>query len=111
MGKWLNNIGRIIKNKKGGHFLIFERRKDKNQEYIGESPFPLTVNEGDIFQLRPKREDLQKLVDDGKLSAEAAESICAVVRFEVSRAPLKEEKSEPAKAKSKSSKSKDEVNF
>lgn len=115
-GKWLNNIGRIIKKKDkedgtpGGYFMVFERRKDKDGNYIGDNCFPLTVNEGDFFQLKPKKDDLQGLVDAGKLKQEVADEICKTVRFEISRAPEKD--SAPAKDKSASKKAdKDEVNF
>ncbi len=84
---WLNNIARIIKKKDGGHFLVFGRRTDKDKKPIGDNPFPLTVNEGDIFQMKAKSEDLQKLVDDGKMSQETADKICQTVRFEISRGP------------------------
>ncbi len=90
MGKWLNNIGRIIKKKDGGFFMVFERRQDKNKQYIGENPFPLVINEGDFFQLKPKADDLAKLVADGKISQETSDKICETVRFEINRAPAKE---------------------
>jgi hypothetical protein len=88
-GKWLNNIGRIIKKKDGGFFMVFERQQDKAKQYIGESPFPLTINEGDFFQLKAKKDDLQRLVDTGKMSQETANKIAETVRFEISRAPAK----------------------
>ena len=108
--KWLNNIGRIIKKKDGGYFMVFERRKDKDQKYIGENPFPLIVNEGDFFQLKPKKDDLKGLIEQGKITEETANKICETVRFEISRAPQKDGESKgtaDAPAKSK----KDEVNF
>lgn len=115
--KWLNNIGRIIKKKDGGYFLVFERQKDADGNYRGEDPFPLTVNEGDIFQLKKKEDDLAGLVEMEKMTQETADKIAKVVRFEVSKAPDKEEKkSDKAKGKAKS-KSKsgndddDEINF
>lgn len=105
-GKWLNNIGRIIKKANGGFFMVFERQKDKNKEYIGESPFPLTINEGDFFQVKLKKDDLAKLVADGKMSQETADKICAVVKFEISRAPV-----EGAAKKSSKKQEDDEVAF
>lgn len=85
--KWLNNIARVIKKKDGGFFLKFERRKDKNKQYIGDNPFPLVINEGDILQMRAKKDELAKLVADGKMSQETADKICETVRFEISKAP------------------------
>lgn len=97
-GKWLNNIGRIIKKKDGGFFMVFERRQDKNKEYMGENPFPLVVNEGDYFQLKAKKDDLAKLVADGKMTQETADKICETVRFEISRAPEGDGKKPAAKS-------------
>lgn len=91
-GKWLNNIGRVIKNKKGGYFLVFERQKDKNKKPKGDNCFPLTINEGDVFQMKLKKDDLQKLVDDGGMSQETADSICETVKFEISKAPARDGK-------------------
>lgn len=91
-GKWYNNIGRVIKTKKGGYFMVFERQKDKDKKYKGESPFPLTINEGDMFQMKLKKDDLQKLVNDGKMSQETADSICETVKFEISKAPARDGK-------------------
>lgn len=108
---WLNNIGRMIKKKPkeegkpAGYCLVFERRKDKDGKYIGESPFPLTINEGDYFQLRKKEDDLAGLVRDGKLSQEIANEICKSVKFEISRAPLGSKENKEAKETN------DEVNF
>lgn len=104
--KWLNNIGRIIKKKDGGFFMVFERRQDKDKNYIGENPFPLVIIEGDYFQLKAKKDDLAKLVADGKMSQETADKICETVRFEINKAPDREDKPQ-----TKSGKSKDEVNF
>lgn len=106
MSKWLNNIGRVIKSKKGSYFLIFERQKDKNKNYRGENPFPLTINEGDMFHLKLKKDDLQKMVDDGKMSQETADSICETVKFEVSKAPARD-----GSNSNQSSDGDDEVNF
>jgi len=90
-GKWFNNIARLIKRKDGGYFLKFERASKKNEagEYVptGDNPYPLTINEGDIFQARLKRDDLAKLVENGKMSKETADSICESVKFEFSIAP------------------------
>lgn len=109
MNKWLNNIGRVIKAKKGNYFLVFERRKDKDDKPIGEDCFPLVINEGDTFQLKLKRDDLQKLVDEGKMSEETAEKICETVKFEVSKAPPRDAAEQhPAKGKSSN---KNGVNF
>ncbi len=95
-GKWLNNIGRICRKgekKADGsydHFLVFERNKDKNKQPIGENPFPITIKEGDFFQLRSKKDDLAGLVAKGIMTQELADKIYENVRFEVSRAPAKE---------------------
>jgi hypothetical protein len=89
MNGWLNNIARLCKKKDGGYFLVFERQKDKNKQPIGENPFPITINEGDYFQAKLKREDLAKLVSDGKMSQDTADKICESVKFEISRAPVK----------------------
>lgn len=97
MGKWLNNIGRMCKKKDGGYFLVFERRKDKNKEYIGDNPFPMVINEGDYFQLKAKKDDLAGLVAKGTLTQEQADKICEVVKFEISRAPQGEESKPEAK--------------
>lgn len=91
-GKWFNNIARLIKKKAGGYFLVFERQKNKDGEYIGESPYPLTINEGDILQARLKKEDLAGLVKKGKMSQETADKICEHVKFEFSKAPASTEK-------------------
>lgn len=113
--KWLNNIGRIIKKKDGGFFMVFERQLDKNKVPRGENPFPLTINEGDFFQLKAKSEDLRNLVESGKMTQETADAICENVRFEISRAPDREGSSAPAPAAAApataTKKSKDEVNF
>lgn len=103
--KWLNNIGRVIKSKKGSYFLIFERQKDKNKNYRGDNCFPLVINEGDMFQLKLKKDDLQKLVDEGKMSQDTADSICETVKFEVSKAPPRDGTT------NQSSNGDDEVNF
>jgi hypothetical protein len=109
-GKWLNNIARVIKKKSGGFFLKFERQKDKNGNYIGENPFPLLVNEGDIFQMRKKEDELARLVESGKMSQATADKITANVKYEISKAPDQAEASE-TKSETKSSNEKDEVNF
>lgn len=108
-GKWLNNIARLIKKKDGGYFLKFERQTDKNREYKGESCFPLTINEGDVFQAKLKKDDLQGLVDKGIIDQEKADSICETVKFEFSLAPREE--STKAKAPTKKSVPDDEVDF
>jgi hypothetical protein len=92
-GEWLNNVGRIIRvYKEDGetiknHFLKFERRKDKDGNYVGKNPFPLTINEGDTFTMKPKNEDLAGLVKNGTLSQEQADKIYRNVRFELNRPP------------------------
>jgi hypothetical protein len=92
--KWLNNLGRIIRVfEKDGvtvkkHFMVFERPKAKDGSYIGESNFPLTINEGDYFQLKPQNENLAGLVKQGKLTQEMADKIYNSVRFEISKAPV-----------------------
>jgi hypothetical protein len=88
--KWLNNIARLIRRKDGKYFLKFERAQDKNKQYIGDSPFPLVINEGDVFQARLKKDDLQSLVDSGRMSQEVADRICETVKFEFSKAPDRE---------------------
>lgn len=96
---WKNGIGRMIKKKNGkGYFLIFERPKDKDGKHIGESHFPLTINEGDIIQMKAKADDLKNMVQKGKMSEETAEKICEVVKFELSIAPKKAEGEEKAEA-------------
>lgn len=97
-GKWLNNIARLIaytKDNKKGYFLKFERQSKLNKEtnkreYIGENPFPLVINEGDTFQAKLKKDDLQRLVDEGKMTAETAAKICETVKFEFSKAPARD---------------------
>jgi hypothetical protein len=89
--EWFNNIARIVKKKNGGYFLSFERQKNKEGEYLGESPYPIVINEGDIFQARTKKEDLGRLVELGKMSQEAADRICENVKFEMSIPPKKDE--------------------
>lgn len=86
-GKWLNNIARLIQTGEGKFGLVFERPQDKDGNYIGEDPFPLTINEGDWFQAKLKKDDLKRLVDSGKMSQETADKICKRVKFEFSRAP------------------------
>lgn len=124
-GKWLNNVARLIKKKDkedgspGGYFLEFGRRKDKDGNRIGdENPYPLVINEGDIFQARVKKDELQKLVDKGDMTQEVADKISKHEKFEFSIAP-KDETEEPkktegkkpaAKSKTKSQDS-DEVDF
>ncbi len=92
--KWLNNIARLIKyekNGKPGYFLLFERRKDKDGKFVGESPYPLTINEGDTLQAKLKTEDLKNLVAEGFLTQEAADDICKHTKFEFSKAPPRED--------------------
>lgn len=84
---WYNNIARLVKKKNGKFCLIFERSKNKAGEHMGESPYPLVINEGDILQARLKREDLEGLVVSGKMSQEIADRICETVKFEISKAP------------------------
>lgn len=112
-GKWINNIARLIKKKTGGYFLVFERMKDKDGNPKGENPFPLTIHEGDILQAKLKKDDLAKLVDEGFMSPETAESICERVKFEFSIAPPREGQQEENKApaKSQGNKRKTEVDF
>lgn len=109
MSKWLNNIGRVIKAKSGNYFMVFERRKDKDGNPVGEDCFPLVFNEGDTLQLKLKKDDLQKLVDDGKMSQETADKICETVKFEVSRAP--QDGSAQSQAKGNNSNAKTKVDF
>ena len=86
--KWFNNIARLIKRKDGnGYFMVFERAKDKDGNYRGDSPFPLTINEGDVIQARLKKDELQKLVSSGKMSQETANKINEFVKFEFNIAP------------------------
>lgn len=85
--KWFNNIARLLKRKDGKYFLKFERSKTKDGTYIGDSPFPLIINEGDTLQARLKKEDLQGLVDNGKLTEAQVAKICETVKFEFSKAP------------------------
>lgn len=106
MGKWLNNVARIIKfnkNGKSGYFLKFERRQDKDGNYIGEDPFPIVINEGDILSMKTKSEDLAKLVADGRMSQETADKICESVKFEIS-IPPRDQDATPAKPTEKKSK-------
>lgn len=88
-GKWLNNIARLLKTSGGKYFMVFERPKDKNKNPIGDNPFPLVINEGDTFQAKLKKDDLQGLVANGKLSQEQADRICETVKFEFSRGPAR----------------------
>jgi hypothetical protein len=89
---WKNNIGRMVKKKNGkGYFLIFGRRKDKDGKPLGENHFPLTINEGDIVQMKTKSDDLANLVREGKMSQETADKICESVKFELAIAPPKED--------------------
>jgi len=115
MSKWINNVARMIKKKNGGYFLVFERRKDKDGNYVGESPFPLTIQEGDIFQAKKKADDLKGLVEMGSLTQEAADEICKRVGFEFSIAPKDEQPSEkteePKKEATKKPAKKSEVDF
>lgn len=106
--KWFNEIARLIKNKKGGYFLTFERRKDKDGKYIGESPFPLTINEGDILQAVLKKDRLAGLVKEGLMNQETADKICETVKFEFNLAPKTSEKSAP---KGRNTSEDDEVEF
>ncbi len=88
MSKWKNGIGRMIKKKNGkGYFIKFERPKGKDGNYIGESHFPLTINEGDIVQMKAKADDLAKMVSEGRMTEETAQKICEHVKFELSIAP------------------------
>lgn len=105
---WVNNLARVIKKKDGGYFLKFERQKNKDGKPYGDNPFPLAINEGDIFQMKRKEDDLQKLVDEGRMSQETADKICRTVRFEISKAPSRDG---DAKKSNQSSDGDDEVNF
>ena len=89
--------------------MVFERRKDKEGNHIGDSPYPLVIQEGDIFPLRLKKDDLKRFVDEGSMSQETADKICETVKFEMSIPPQDEEK--PKTQPSKKSKSSDEVDF
>ena len=86
-GKWLNNVARLIKKANGGYFLKFARPTTKDGKPIGDNPFPMTIQEGDVFQAKLKRDDLQSLIDKGIMSEEVADKICATVKFEFSKAP------------------------
>lgn len=117
---WFNNIARIVKRKKekltdpDRYFMVFERRKDKSGAYVGESPFPLTINEGDILQAKKKSEDLKGLVELGTISQAQADEICKYVGFEISIAPPREEQAgqEPKKeAEAKPAAKKNEADF
>jgi hypothetical protein len=95
--KWFNNIARLIRYQKNEtspvtYFVKFERAKNKNKEYIGESPFPLVINEGDTLHARLKSEDLRGLVEQGRMTQKDADKICNNVKFEFSKAP---DRSEP----------------
>ncbi len=104
--KWINNVARLIKKKDGGYFLKFGRATKKDGTAIGENPFPLTIQEGDIFQAKLKMADLQKALTDGKLDQAQANKICQTVKFEFSIAPKDgSKKTETKKADD------DEVNF
>jgi hypothetical protein len=107
-GKWFNNIARVIKKKNGGYFLAFERAKDKNGNYIGESPYPMTINEGDILQMRLKKDDLAGLVSRGIMTQAIADKICENVKFEVSKPPAADQSQLSDGA---ATNDKDEVNF
>ncbi len=108
--QWKNNIGRMIKKKNGkGYFLAFGRALDKDKKPIGENHFPLVINEGDIIQMKPKGDDLARLVADGKMSEETATKICETVKFELSIAPAKE--GQQSKASSEEVETDDEINF
>lgn len=120
---WFNNIARLVKRKKDKpsdpdkYFVVFERRKDKNGNYVGESPFPLTIEEGTYFEAKKKSEDLKGLVELGTITQAQAEEICKYVGFEISLAPPREDKQEQKKepeAKSSAAKTvtkKSEVDF
>jgi len=99
---WINNCARIIKTKKNSYFMVFERRKDKDGDHIGDNPFPMVINEGDTFNLRRKEDDLANLVKEGKISQETADKICETVRWEISRPPREENEKEPKKSEGKS---------
>jgi hypothetical protein len=102
--KWLNNIARLLKSRDGKYFLVFARPTDKNKKPIGDNPFPLVINEGDTLQAKLKKDDLQGLVNNGKLSQEQADRICETVKFEFSKGPARTNR--PAKSTSD-----DGVNF
>lgn len=112
--KWINGAIRLVKytkkqkdgtpllDDKGrevqGFFLSFERRKDKDGNYVGENPFPLVINEGDTLPAeRVSRESLDEAVKAGRLSQAAAEAIIKNVAYTISIPPKDEGKTKPAK--------------
>lgn len=88
--KWVNNIARIVKKKNGGYMLKFERKQDRDGNYKGDSPFPLTINEGDILHAELTKESLAKAVEKGLMTEETAEKISKFEKFTISLAPSKE---------------------
>lgn len=85
-------VGNVLKKKKtvdsepDRYYMKFERRKDKSGNYVGDSPFPLTINEGDILSMFSTKDSLQRSVDAGKLSQEMADKIASFVRFDICKA-------------------------
>jgi hypothetical protein len=87
-GKWFNAMASLIKNPKNGNFFVkFARRTDKEGNPIGDNPYPVTFNEGDILKATLKRDDLAGLVKDGKMTQEIADKICETVKFEFHLGP------------------------
>lgn len=115
--QWHNNIGRIIKKENGGYFLVFERKKDKDKKYKGDSPFPITIEEGDYLHVELTKDSLEKAVKKKLLKKSVADKIAEREKFTISLPPVKDEESsddgeesedeeeeKPKKKKSKGSK-------
>lgn len=89
--KWVNNIARVVKKKNGGYMLKFERQKDRDGNYKGDSPFPLTINEGDILHAELTKASLARAVEKGFMTEDTAKKISEREKFTISLAPLKGE--------------------
>ncbi len=114
-GKWFNNMARLIKHN-GKYFVEFGRPSRKNKqtgefERYGDSPFPITINEGDTLQAKLKKDSLTDMVAKGILSQEQANQIGERVKFEFDLAPPREGKQEPKPTNGTPKNKKDEVDF
>lgn len=70
-------------------YLKLEQQKKKDGTLIGEQLFPITLangvklNDGDIISLQSKREKLQKMVDDDRMTQEKADQLASFLIFDM----------------------------
>lgn len=64
-------------------YIKLENQKNKDGKVYGENIFPLTLKDGDILSMFPKKPKFQNLVKEGKMSQDKADELSDFLIFDI----------------------------